>query len=534
MTSEAFPTIDLSKYDQLTEGSATILFPKNKVFYNHVQQYNRDLSCLAIRAFTELYQEEKVLLRRKRNKQPVTDGAQPSTEDVTETLTKADAEEKAKKQPYAIVMEALSASGLRAIRYAKEIPLIKSIIANDLSAAAVDSINVNIQHNQVGNKVTSNHADAIQYMSQHKDEYHVIDLDPYGSAAPFLDSAMQAVKNGGMMLITCTDMGVLAGNGYPEKCFALYGGSNVGGDATHETALRLVLNMIATTGAKYRKSIEPLLCLSIDFYVRLFIRVHQSPIKVKELAYNTMMMSKCSGCYSVTEQRLGKISHNKNGSKKFGLATGASHIGPNCSFCGYVNHIGGPMWAGNLHNKDFIDRVLSLQAKADDKIYKTLPRIKGMLTMAKNELDAHFYFKPTSVSSVLKIPAPSIETFTGALGNLGYHASLSHTVPNSIKTDAPWETIWFIGKKLAEKCKLDKSKLSETTAGYKILSNDDVGKDIDLNKLKAESGSTDMEDSDWLFQRNEVSDQVNQLRRIKIVRFQENPTKNWGPKSRPK
>jgi len=42
--------------------------------------------------------------------------------------------------------------------------------------------------------------------------------------------------------------------------------------------------MIAMTAAKYGRAIEPLLCLSIDFYVRLFVRVVGSPAQVKHLA----------------------------------------------------------------------------------------------------------------------------------------------------------------------------------------------------------------------------------------------------------
>lgn len=45
-----------------------------------------------------------------------------------------------------------------------------------------------------------------------------------------------------------------------------------------------MLNSIAITAAKYGRAIEPLLSLSIDFYVRLFIRVVQQPAKVKYLA----------------------------------------------------------------------------------------------------------------------------------------------------------------------------------------------------------------------------------------------------------
>ena len=41
-------------------------------------------------------------------------------------------------------------------------------------------------------------------------------------AVPFLDAAVQAVADGGLLCVTCTDMPVLAGN-YPETCYAKYG-----------------------------------------------------------------------------------------------------------------------------------------------------------------------------------------------------------------------------------------------------------------------------------------------------------------------
>lgn len=34
--------------------------------------------------------------------------------------------------------------------------------------------------------------------------FDVIDLDPYGTACPFLDSAVQAVADGGLLCVTCT------------------------------------------------------------------------------------------------------------------------------------------------------------------------------------------------------------------------------------------------------------------------------------------------------------------------------------------
>ncbi|KAG7911355.1 hypothetical protein KL906_000676 [Ogataea polymorpha] len=510
------PQIDASKYKVLTEGSASVLFPPDQVFYNPVQQYNRDLSSLAIRAFSEIYYEEKLARKRKHDKES------PDPKDC-------------EPQPYVRILEALSATGLRAIRYGKEIPLVSKVVANDLSKDAVNAINFNIEYNRIQDKVEANEGDAIRVMADSKDQFHVVDLDPYGTAAPFVDSALNSLKDGGLLLVTCTDLGVLAGAGYPEKCFALYGGSPLHGDVTHESALRLVLHMISTTAAKYKKWIEPQLCLSIDFYVRLFIRVRTSPIKVKELASNQMICYKCSGCYTIYNQPLGRWTENPNAtakqnSKKYGLSKGPP-VGPECTFCGFTNHLCGPMWRGPLHNPAFIDRVLGLEESADESIFKTRPRIKGMLTMAKNELvDVPFHVKTTTLSAILKGPSPSLDTFAAALSNLGYRVSLCHSAPGAIKTDAPYEVIWYVGKLWTEKNGVTADKLNPNTAGHRIMTDNSIGKNIDLSSLNKDKK---VDDITWLFQPNGESKKLKELRKIKIVRYQENPTANWGPKARP-
>ena len=59
------------------------------------------------------------------------------------------------------ILEALSASGLRSVRFAKELPGVKKIIANDLSKDAYDSIARNVAHNEVEDLVRPNVADAM-------------------------------------------------------------------------------------------------------------------------------------------------------------------------------------------------------------------------------------------------------------------------------------------------------------------------------------------------------------------------------------
>jgi tRNA G26 N,N-dimethylase Trm1 len=88
-----------------------------------------------------------------------------------------------------------------------------------------DQAKENVAFNEVDpNIVKPQQGDAtsVLYNSREKGkQFDVIDLDPYGTAAPFLDGAVQAVKNGGLLCITCTDMRVLSG-GQADLCYGRY------------------------------------------------------------------------------------------------------------------------------------------------------------------------------------------------------------------------------------------------------------------------------------------------------------------------
>ena len=52
--------------------------------------------------------------------------------------------------------------------------------------------------------------------------YDVVDLDPYGSAIPFLESTIGVIENGGLLCVTFTDMAVLCAR-RPHVCSYKYG-----------------------------------------------------------------------------------------------------------------------------------------------------------------------------------------------------------------------------------------------------------------------------------------------------------------------
>lgn len=121
-------------------------------------------------------------------------------------------------------------------------------------------------------------ADAIDLMNEmrkNKELFNVVDLDPYGTAIPFLESALSAIANDGLLCVTFTDMAVLCAR-KPHVCFYKYGSAPLGKDYCHEMALRMILYCINTMANKHGMQIEPLLSLTVDFYVRLFIRVKVS------------------------------------------------------------------------------------------------------------------------------------------------------------------------------------------------------------------------------------------------------------------
>ena len=635
---EATPTVSYGgqDYEVVKEGLAEILHLKNvsdvkenavktqSVFYNPIQQFNRDLSVLAIRAFGEdlanirrlrkekqSHRQAKGGQRGKKRKRDAVEnppekanGAReteidklsqkrvdPIEEDVTleaplskvQTLDAAlqadenskcedNAKEDAKSIPKGPksdsnarndhepkstfrILDALSATGLRALRYAKEVPMSTSITANDLSSAATASIKLNVQHNGVVEivKPTTGDARAHMYNSAsspaHADQrlYQVIDLDPYGTAAHFFDAALQALADGGLLCVTCTDAGVFASVGYLEKTFSQYGGLPFKGPQSHEGGLRLILHAIATSAARYGIAIEPLLSLSIDFYARLFIRVKKSPAEVKFLAGRTMVVYNCdAGCGSWTTQFLAQTREKKakNGVPfyKYSLAQAPS-ANQQCDHCGFKTHLSGPMWGGPLHNPWFIQKILDMLPSLDKDIYGTIPRIEGMLTLARDEAildvtvgDAQspqsdpprkessdsvevstlaqpsvepfpslpvstkthhpFFLIPSQLASIIHCTSPSDAGMRGALLHLGYRTTRSHTKPGSIVTDAPWDVIWEIMREyVRQKAPIKEGSIKPATAGWAIMGKSRERRAINSAKASlAKVGGENVED----------------------------------------
>ena len=171
-------------------------------------------------------------------------------------------------------------------------------------------------------------------------KFSVVDIDPYGAPTELLDSAVQSVQDGGLLMVTATDMAVLCGN-HAEACFTKYGSYSLHKDYHHEQALRILLACISTHAARQEHVIEPVLSLSIDFYIRVCVRVRTSANDSKLAASKLSYVWQSTGCPSWWMQPVGTYEAGKQ--SKFRVGKGPA-VPPSCPISGGKFHMGGPIW----------------------------------------------------------------------------------------------------------------------------------------------------------------------------------------------
>ncbi|KAL7989287.1 hypothetical protein Chor_011953 [Crotalus horridus] len=451
----------------ITEGKAKVIFPNaNEVFYNPVQEFNRDLTCAVITEFARLQLSSKgirIAVPGEENASKViVDLSEKEKGDNVEQLNNRDTPDEETASVAEVgevcqeglkVLEALAASGLRSIRFAKEVPGIHSVVANDNSSKAVEFITQNIKLNGVEHLVT-----------------------------PSLSDARLCPKAEGTLAV-------------PSFFFQ---------------ALRIILHSLDLRANCYQRYIVPLLSVSVDFYIRVFVRVFSGPSKVKASASKQALVYNCVGCGSFHIQRLGKVvSDGKNFNYK---AACGPPVGPSCEHCHQHHQLAGPMWAAPLHDLGFVQRVLSA-VESNPGRFQTNQRIQGILSMVMEELpDVPLYYTLDKLSKTIHSNSPSLLQFRSALLHAGHQVSLSHACKNAIKTDAPSSVLWDIMRCWEQLNPVKRERLSENSPAAHILS----------VEPKLQASFTVRADA------NPKS------RKQRLRRFQMNPEPFWGPKARAK
>ena len=115
-----------------------------------------------------------------------------------------------------LFLDGMAASGIRGMRLALECNY--NVEFCDTSKLAVEAIKDNLKLNNLKSEVFH---DDLQNLVKER-QYDWIDVDPFGTPAPYLESIIENVNDGGILGIAATDTAVLCG-AKPSICFKRYG-----------------------------------------------------------------------------------------------------------------------------------------------------------------------------------------------------------------------------------------------------------------------------------------------------------------------
>jgi tRNA (guanine26-N2/guanine27-N2)-dimethyltransferase len=382
-----FPT------EMVREGKVTVLIPKLQaymtapsdyapskapVFYNPVMELNRDISVLALQA----YQRR---IGRKIS-----------------------------------ICEPLASSGVRGVRFASEIHGISKVLISDISMRAVKLAKHNIELNNLQDCAEVKHKDANCLLSCHgapRKRFNVVDLDPFGSPVPYLDSAIRALRNRGLLALTATDLAPLCGV-HAKACVRKYGGRPLRTEYCHELAVRLLAGCVAALSAKHDVGIRVVFSHSTDHYIRVYAEIAYGAKKADEGIKSLGYVLHCFSCL-----------HRETTNSLFIKES------LNCPECGTKMEYAGPLWLEKIFDEQFCE---SMANENKYKAFRNNARIAKLLSLTLDEAKATpTYYVLEKISNKLGLPVPSVSSMLKTLQDDGFQAVQTHFNSRGLRTNAP-------------------------------------------------------------------------------------------------
>ncbi len=348
------------------------------MFYNPVMELNRDIAVLAFQAYQRMVNRE------------------------------------------ISICEPLTSSGIRGVRLATEVRGVKKIVMSDINERAFKLAKHNVQLNRLEERVTVKHKDANCLLSCHgapRKRFDVVDVDPFGSPVPYLDSAIRALRNNGLLAATATDLAPLCGV-HAKACIRKYGGKPLRTEYCHELAVRLTMGCVAVLAAKHDIGARLLFSHSTDHYIRVYAEIAYGAKKADATLKKNGYILHCFNCL-----------HREIATNPF------SERIEKCPECGSPMDYAGPLWLGKIFDRQFCE----LMAKENMRVaFRNSGRISKLLSLAENEADAPAtYYVLDKIGSKLSLPVPAVAAVLKSLRDKGFQAFPTHFNSRGIRTDAP-------------------------------------------------------------------------------------------------
>jgi len=351
---------------------------KAPVFYNPVMELNRDVAVLALQTYQRTVGKE------------------------------------------VSVCEPLAGCGIRGIRFAIEVGGVLRVVVNDINREAAELARLNVERNKLDERVLVMNEDANLLLSRYgapRKRFDFVDVDPFGSPAPYLDSAFRALRDGGLLALTATDMAPLCGV-HPRACIRKYGGRPLRTEYCHELAVRLLVGCLTMTAAKHEMGVEVMFSHSTDHYIRAYAVLHQG---AKQADRSIQKMGYVLHCFTCFHREVLK-----------GIS---SPWKPECAECGSKLNFAGPLWLGKIFDEEF---CALMEGEVAGRNLGQEKRIRRLLSLAKNEAEAPItYYAIDKICDKLNLGIPPLTKTMEELRRAGFQAVPTHFNNRAIRTDAP-------------------------------------------------------------------------------------------------
>lgn len=316
--------------------------------------------------------------------------------------------------------EPFCSTGVRGIRYAIEVDEVLKVVMGDISKKAITLTKINVKLNNINAKTEVLHCEANMLLSIHakrSERFDVIDIDPFGSPAPFIYNALRALKNEGLLAVTATDLPPLFGI-YPLACRRKYLSIPLRTDYAPEVGLRILLGFIAREAAKLEAGIIILLAYYMDHYLRVYTLIRKGAKEADKAL-----------------DQLGYILHcNKCGWR--GVQSGLiPDTIESCPICATKLRKSGPLWLGSLGDVGFLTRLRQEIINRD--YLRERKRLLKLVDKILQEVSIRtpFYYTVSELAKYLGINEVKPRMLVERLRSNGYKASLTHFNPKGVKTE---------------------------------------------------------------------------------------------------